>query len=337
MFTDLVQQSLTGEITTELALKILNASALPENAIKLFQVASRIRDEQLGKTLWWSAGISGIFPCQLAPRCGYCTFYTDSFFPTEHILQAIKEIEELGLQQLHLSGGTNLQGYDREILDLVKSIRSVSNIALEVNLGPSLTMDTVKKLKSLGVSSITSSLEVSNEELFEKMKPGDSLEARKNLLEFCKKEEMPVRGMMLLGLGETNEDRIKHLFYLRKFKGLYHLRFSRFYPFSGTECRDLQRCSPWELARTVAVARLIMPNVQLGLAAGNESDDIPLWYLAGGGNQLLGVTASRKAPRISGQRVKRISDDLFIVDKRSLLEHYVNGMGRKVVHECPKY
>jgi len=41
MFTDLVQQSLTGEITTELALKILNASALPENAIKLFQVASR--------------------------------------------------------------------------------------------------------------------------------------------------------------------------------------------------------------------------------------------------------------------------------------------------------
>ncbi|MFZ3130979.1 MAG: radical SAM protein [Desulfosporosinus sp.] len=336
MFMDILQQGLTGEITPEQALEILDASAMPENALKLFEVASKIRNEQLGEKLWWSAGISGIFPCELTPRCGYCTYYTESFFPTERILQGIKEIEELGLRQLHLSGGTNLRGYDQEMLDLVKKIRAVSNIALEVNLGPSLTTDTVKQLKSLGVNSVTSSLEVCNEEIFKKMKPGDSLKARKNLLEFCEKEGMSVRSMMLLGLGETNEDRIKHLFYLRKFKRLYHLRFSRLYPYPGTECRDLLRCSQWEVVRTVAVARLIMPHVQLGLAAGNESDDIPLWYLAGGGNQLLGVTASRKAPRIQpGQHIKRLADDLYIIDKRPLITHYVNGMGRKIVHECP--
>lgn len=37
---------------------------------------------------------------------------------------------------------------------------------------------------------------------------------------------------------------------------------------------------------------------KIALAAGNESDDILLWYLAGGGFQVLGVTASRKDPRI---------------------------------------
>ncbi|MDQ7095675.1 radical SAM protein [Desulfosporosinus sp. PR] len=338
MFTDLVQQSLSGEITPELALEILQASVLPERALKLFEAASRIRDEQLGQELWWSAGISGIFPCRVTPRCGYCTYHTDSFFSTEDIIRGIKEIEGLGLQQLHLSGGTNLQGYDQEILDLVRKIRAVSAIALEVNLGPSLTRETVRQLKGLGVNSITSSLEVSNQELFARRKPGDSLEGRKNLLEFCESEGMPTRGMMLVGLGESDEDRINQLFYLKKFKRLYHLRFSRFYPFPGTECRDLPRCSPWELARTVAVARLILPEVQLGLAAGNESDDIPLWYLAGGGNQLLGVTASRKIPRTQpGQQVKQISEQLFIVDKRPLLEHYVQGMGRKVVLECPNY
>jgi hypothetical protein len=45
MFTDILRQSLTGEITPEQALEILNASAMPENALKLFEVASRMRNE----------------------------------------------------------------------------------------------------------------------------------------------------------------------------------------------------------------------------------------------------------------------------------------------------
>lgn len=338
MFDNLLEEALTQEIIPELALQIFEESANPENALKLFEAASRIRDENLDQDLWWSAGISGIFPCKVTPRCGYCTYYTDSFFPIEDILQAVKEIEQMGVRQLHLSGGTCLEGYDQELIDMVERIRNISKIDIEVNLGPSLTQETLKVLKNLGVISVTSSLEVCNDELFKQIKPGDSLEKRKKLMDFCEKEGMPVRSMMLVGVGETSLDRIQHLFYLRKFKRLYHVRFSRFYPYPGTACSNLPRCSPWDLARTIAVARLILPQMQLGLAAGNNSDDIPLWFLAGGGNQILGVTASRKLPHPNpGQVINRLSDSLYIVDKRPLIEHYVNGLGRRIVNECPDY
>jgi biotin synthase len=336
MFTDLLQQVLTGEITPELALDILTASVLPENALKLFEVASRIRDEQLGKDLWWTAGISRIFPCAIMPRCTYCTFFTESFLPSEDIAAAAKAFESLGIRHMHLSGGTNLRGYDQELLELIHEIRRSSDIDIEVNLGPSLSKDTIRALKDFGIKSVTSSLEVCNDELFKQVKPGDSLEARKNLIEMCEQEGMSVRSMILIGVGESLKDRIEHLFYLKQFKRLSHLNFSRFYPFPETVCSDLSRCSPWDLTRIIAVARLILPHVQLGLAAGNSHDDLPLWLLAGGGNQVSGATISRKPPQPApNQQIIRISDNLYIIDKRQLVERYMKGMGRKIVSEFP--
>lgn len=338
MFIKLLEQACTEKITPELAHRILAESARPENALLLFAAASKIRDERLGKELWWSAGISGIFPCKIVPRCRYCTFHREKFIPFRDIAAGAKEIAGLGIRHMHLSGGTNLQGYDREILELIEEIRSVTDIEVEVNLGPSLSLDTIRRLKELGIKSVTSSLEVCNDKLFQQVKPGDSLEARKNLIKMCEQEGMSVRSMILIGIGETLQDRIDHLFYLKSFSRLYHLRFSRFYPFPETGCGMIPRCSSWDLARTIAVARLILPDVQLGLAAGNTHDDIPLWFLAGGGNQASGATVSNKPPKpFPEQQITRISDDLFLTDKRRLIERYMIEMGRRISSEVPKY
>ncbi|MFZ3132804.1 MAG: radical SAM protein [Desulfosporosinus sp.] len=332
MIEGLLKEALSQGITPGLALNILEESAKPEEALKLFGAASRIRDEHLGQELWWSAGISGIFPCTLTPRCSYCTFYAESFLPSQEIAAAAKELANLGIRHMHLSGGTCLQGYDQELIALVQEIRCVSDIDVEVNLGPSLSVNTIKILKDMGIKSVTSSLEVCNDELFRQVKPGDSLEARKDLIEMCEQEEMSVRSMILIGIGESLQDRIEHLFYLQKFHRLYHLRFSRFYPYPQTACSEIPRCSPWDLARTIAVARLILPHVQLGLAAGNNHDDIPLWFLAGGGNQVSGASVSRKLPHAAwGQNVIRLSDNLYLIDRRRLIEHYMEGMGRRIV------
>jgi len=174
-------------------------------------------------------------------------------------------------------------------------------------------------------------LETFNEEIFKAAKPGDSLEKRKELLEICEAEGMPTRGMMLVGLGESYEDRIGQLFYLRRFKGLFHVRFSRFSPSPSTAYRDRPRCSPWELARTIAVARLIMPRVQLGLAAGNTHDDIPLWFIAGGGNQLLGAAAVRKkAAEQPAAKATHVIDGIAVVDRMEIQERYIREMGLSI-------
>jgi biotin synthase len=336
MFEQLLEVARAGDLKPELALRILEDSRSPENALKLFAVASKLRDEHIGRELWWTAAIEGIMPCRLDPPCSYCTYSNHEIIDTESLLSALKALEKMGFRHLHLSGGTKLDGYDREILAMVEAMRAVSDVDIEVNLGPSITRETVRKLKHLGVCSVTSSLETLNEELFRAAKPGDSLEKRKELLEMCEAEGMPTRSMMLVGLGESDADRIRQLFYLRRFKGFQTLRFSRFFPFPSTSFRNLPRCSPWELARTVAVARLIMPDVQLGLAAGNTHDDIPLWFLAGGGNQLLGAAAVRKkVVEQPATRVTHVIDGIAVVDRGEIQERYIREMGLTITTKTP--
>lgn len=336
-FIGLLEKALAGGLTRELAVEILEGSRDITNAAELFKAASALRDERIGRDLWWSAGISAVLPCKVVPRCAYCTYFTTEPFPVEALVKAVCAVEGLGVRHVHLSGGTDLNGYGREILSMISAIKTASDIRIEINLGPSLDRCDIRELKELGVRSVTSSLETLNPALFTMVKPGDSLERRKRLLEDCDSEGMSVRSMMMIGLGETYEDRIDQLFYMKGIKNLYHLRLSRFNPYRGTALAGNRRCSPWELARTTAVARLIMPDVQLGLAAGNTNDDIPLWLIAGGGNQLLGATVTRKkASPEPGEEAIPVSDEITVVNRMPIIRGFVEGLDRRVVFDYPE-
>lgn len=338
-FAELIAQVTRPDPPKELALQLLQRSREPALALQLFAAASKIRDETMGKTLWWSAGISSMMPCRVEPLCTYCTYFTVKSFPLDELVASVKAIEDLGIRHLHLSGGTDLAGYDNELCEAVNAIRDVSSIEIEINLGPSLTRNGVRRLKQLGVASITSSLETFNPEIFAKAKPGDSLDARKALIEMCQDEGMPVRSMILVGLGESEADRIDHLYWLLQFARLYHLRFSRFMPYRGTSWENHPRCSPWEVARLVAVARLLMPHVDLGLAAGNSPDDIPLWYAAGGGNQVLGASVSMRQGRVKaqpGETVIPVTDRVSLVSRMGHIEQFVRGLGRDIGSAAPQ-
>jgi biotin synthase len=331
MFDRLLDEASAG-ITPDLALRILDESRPTQNALKLFSVASELRDKHLGRRLWWTGAIEGILPCKLQPLCRYCNYSIKTALPNDSLLKALSSLEQLGIKHLHLSGGTNPDGYDAEILSMVEAMRGVSDVAIEVNLGPSLTRDTVRRLKQLGVSSITSSIETVNEDIFRTTKPGDSLDQRKALLEMCDEEGMATRGMMLVGLGESNADRIRLLFYLKGLKHLHQARFSRYMPREDGRLK-LPRCSPWEVARLIAVARLILPGKELGLASGNSHDDIPLWFLAGGGNQLIGAHASRR--KATGPNVIATDDEFTVSSSIPLHRQYASDLGLEIGFECP--
>lgn len=325
-------------LTKAQALDVLRYARSPRNAYELFAQASEVRDRKLGKRLWWSSGSGGLFPCSVKPRCSYCSFYTEEMFPVDVLLKGLELIEKLGIWQFHISGGTDLaRGYDEPLLELVRTITARSGLKLEINLGPSFKKKTVLELKKLGIDSITSSLECNAPAVFKAAKPGDNLERRRELLQFCEEADIPSRSMMLIGLGETDEDRIEHLFFMQQFKKLYQLRLSRFMPFPGTLYKDRPRCSPWDTALITALARLILPEQEICLAAGNSTDDIPLWYLAGGGNQLLGVSIVRKAPPPApGVDVYDIGKGAWVVDKRKEIEKVLEGMNLEITCGSPK-
>lgn len=332
-FVEMIAALRQPDAPKDLALRVLQESREPAKALALFQAACEVRDQTLGTRLRWTAGISSMMPCRITPRCTYCTYFTVRSFPKEDLVAAAQAIEQLGIDHLHLSGGTSLDGYDNEMAEAVNAIADVSNVEIEVNLGPSFSRDGVRRFKQLGVQSVTSSLETFNPEIFAKAKPGDSLEARKRLIEVCQEEGMPVRSMILVGLGESESDRIDHLYWLKGFSHLYHLRFSRFQPYAGTAWADHPRCSPWEVARLIAVARLLMPGVDLGLAAGNSPDDIPLWYAAGGGNQVMGASVSLRQGKIEAQpgiEVIPVNERVWLASRMTHITNFLRGLGRDI-------
>jgi biotin synthase len=335
LFEKLLDQAAKGDIDEELALSILEGAREPGNALKLFGLASKVRDETLGPDLYWSGGgIRAAVPCKIVPRCKYCTYYARGDFKLDTIVKSAKIMEDFGLKQIHLVGGANLQGYDKEVMEIVQAIWAVSDLGIGLNFGCSLSEETIHKLKGMNVFGITIALETINEDIFSEAKPGDSLEKKKELMDICEREGIPIHAMLFVGLGGTLEDRVKLMFYVKQYSQLTNLSFSRFYPYPGTAYEGHERCSPWELATAVAVARLVLPKADLGIAAGNTADDIPLWYMAGGGNRLQGVyTADNQVVPGPGELVTRVDDEHVIISRMPVVKQYVEGMGRTISFE----
>ena len=55
-------------------------------------------------------------------------------------------------------------------------------------------------------------------EIFMLTKPGDRFESRKRLLEMSDSEGFEVRSVIMVWCGESEEDRIRHLLYLREIR-----------------------------------------------------------------------------------------------------------------------
>lgn len=328
-------------VTKTEALELLNGCKEQGFALEVFKRAADLRDANLASGFWFTSGSGGLFACEVVPTCSYCTFFTRRGYEFDDIYRAIDMLDALGLEHFHISGGTSLdRGYDDAIVELVENIQRRSSMRLEVNLGPSFSTPTLEALKGLGIESITSSLEIYNERLFKEAKPGDSLVRRKALLKECDRLGIALNSMMLLGLGESSEDIVEHLFFLASFENFYKLRLSRFYPFANTHFSAHPRCPSWYLASVCAIARLVLPRAEISMAAGNNSsDDIALFSLAGGGNELFAVRLSKVAPKpltgVEVHRVRGAKEELYIVDERKLLSHMVESFGKGVSNHVP--
>ncbi|NLG32224.1 MAG: radical SAM protein [Syntrophomonadaceae bacterium] len=317
------------------ALKLYQEAKDPINTLKLFKAAFQLKNQVLGNRVDIIVPSGIVLKCKLNPPCRYCGAWKHQPRDFAMVLQAIPTLPKLGISKLLLVGGAYLDGYDEEILGLVEAINRVSSINLEINFGASLSRETVQRLKQMNVVGITASLEVLNEQIFYHAKPGDSLEKRQELLHIAEDEGLSIRSFMMLGLGESDRDRIEHLFYLKSFKQMKHLILSRFTPAQGTPYGNRLPCTSWDVARTIAIARLIMPDIGIATAHNNGLSDIPLWYMAGG-SEYFGVNIVEMQDTIlePGEELIPVSSNVGIVSRIPVIKHQLQGMGCMV--DLPK-
>lgn len=208
--------------------------------------------------------------CHVTPKCAYCGFavgtsrngYYTGFHKTEDEIKTIAaNIEESGISRVSCSGAHGYNG--EQAVTAAKIVKETTSLELLINVGSDLTMNSLRRIVAYDTDTVCCNLETINEPLFIRLKPGEHLEQR---IDICKKTEkngVELSSGLLIGIGETWEDRLNHLQFLKRFKNLGEIPIMGFNPYPGTPMASHPPCSLQEQIKTILVTRIMYPDIRI--------------------------------------------------------------------------
>jgi biotin synthase len=176
-----------------------------------------------------------------------------------------------------------------KVLDMVKG---VNGMGMEVccTLGM-LSEEQAQKLKDAGLYAYNHNLDTS-EEHYEEIITTRNYGDRLNTLEHVRKAKISVCSGGIIGLGESENDRIGMLHTLATLpEHPESVPVNALVPVEGTPLADQPRVSVWEMIRMIATARIIMPRAMVRLSAGRVRmtvEEQALCFLAGANSIFAG-------------------------------------------------
>jgi biotin synthase len=339
-FEFVLKKSLREELSKGEALFLLKKASRVDRFLELFKVASRVRDDEVGDVFKFDGFIGPITPCTTNPPCRYCSrsakqgTFLDVLSPDEVALGA-KLIEETGTKRVELGGGTLWSGADELVLNAVKAVKSSTRLEVWINVGPCLSKQTLEELRDLGVSEVGASLETINEQVFKDVKPGDSLQIRMEFAKTVKSVGLKLMSVMMVGIRSTYEDYVNHIFWLKEI-GIDHMPITGFNPLPSTPLEMSQPAWSYEVAKVVAIARLILRKTDISVGGiMNDPQLLPLAVMAGANRVIhLGAHVHRAGtwPRKSMYKcieVKRLNN-LEFVNMLPLTTKIIKELGMRV-------
>jgi FO synthase len=265
----------------------------------LLEHASRVRDAGLR-----AAGREGIITYSrkvfipltrlCRDRCGYCTFATAPhklpapFLSPDEVLEIARQGAAMGCKEALFTLGDrpedrwhqarewlDAHGYD-DTLSYVRAmaIRVLEETGLLPHLNPGvLSWRDFQRLKPVAPS-MGMMLETTSRRLFEEKgqphygSPDKDPAVRLRVLEDAGRTNVPFTTGILIGIGETVEDRAESIFAIRRvareYGGVQEVIVQNFRAKPDTAMRGLPDADLQELAATIAVARLVLgPRVRL--------------------------------------------------------------------------
>lgn len=276
------------------ALEAFKQADTAESVLELFREASRVREENLGNTFRIIGHHGNVSPCTVNPPCRFCSLssslreYREERIaaPIEEIIRNSERMVERGAKVLLYGGGISpLSG--KIAVRIADSVSGKFDAEVVFNVGP-VDEEAVDHLKALGVRRFVLSLETMDRELFKDARPGDSFEDKINFIKLLESKGMGVSVILMNGVG-TEEDLIKSIAYLKNFRNIVGLRISTFSPVPGTPWESRKRASVLSTLKACAIARLLFPKAQIDLAAGTPEWVLPMSFMAGCGNEVVGI------------------------------------------------
>jgi biotin synthase len=231
--------------------------------------------------------------------CGYCAqsgHYSthvekEKLMSIDDVLDKAREAKANGATRFCM-GAAWRSPPEKAMPELASMIQGVKDLGMEtcMTLGM-LSQDQAVVLKEAGLDFYNHNIDTSPS-YYEKVITTRTFSDRLDTLERVREAGISVCCGGILGLGETREDRIEFLQTLANLETPPEsVPINRLIPVEGTPLADAKQVEGIELVRTIATARILMPNSIVRLTAGRTemSDELQaLCFFAGANSIFIG-------------------------------------------------
>jgi biotin synthase len=231
--------------------------------------------------------------------CGYCPqsaryesgVTPETLMPIEDVIKAAKRAKDQGASRFCM-GAAWRKPKDKDVERVVEMIQGVKQLGMEtcVTLGM-LTDEQTIRLKDGGLDYYNHNLDTS-EDYYSEVITTRTYQDRLDTLARVRDAGINVCCGGILGMGESDTDRAKLLIQLANMpKHPESVPVNMLVQVEGTPLMGTESLDPFIFIRTIAVARIMMPQSRVRLSAGrtNMSDEMQaLCFLAGANSIFYG-------------------------------------------------
>ena len=232
--------------------------------------------------------------------CGYCPqaarYHTDvkvqKLLDVDMVLDKAKQAKDNGSTRFCMGAAWREVRDNKDFDKVIQMVSGVNSMGLEVccTLGM-LTEEQAQKLKDAGLYAYNHNLDTS-EDHYEEIITTRTYDDRLDTIDNVRKADISVCSGGIIGMGETNEDRIGMLHTLTTMEEHPEsVPVNALVPVPGTPLEDQEKVSVWDMVRMIATARIIMPRAMVRLSAGRvrmSVEEQALCFLAGANSIFAG-------------------------------------------------
>ncbi len=192
---------------------------------------------------------------------------TYNFLDEEKTMQAARLNEETGIRRFSLvTSGRAVSDRDLEnFIQIIKRLKEETNLHLCVSMGL-LTEPQLERLKEAGIERYHCNMETS-ERMWPLLVSTHSQADKRRTIEAARRQGMAICSGGIIGMGETEEDRVDFAIMLRDM-GVDSVPMNILNPIKGTPLQDTPLIDEEEIVRCAAVWRFILPKQVIRFAGG---------------------------------------------------------------------
>lgn len=264
-----------SRVTFEKALEIFNSPFF-----KLLRIAHEVHIQNFDEQTVQISDILSVRTGGCSEDCAYCAQSARNgakssrqpMLNLETVIEAAKKAKERGASRFCMSTSGRCLERREEFESICSMIKAVHEMGLEtcVTIG-FLTEEQAKKLKESGLDYYNHNVDTSPE-FYKNIVSTRTIDDRIKTIEIVQSAGINVCSGGIVGMGETNEDRVKMLVLLANLKTPPRcVPINKLVKIPGTCVDDSKPIDDFDFIRMICLARILMPKSYVKIAAGRNT------------------------------------------------------------------